>query len=187
MKQETLTTGGVFTLKHYRDGELIHEESSHNIVPTEGLDYILNAAIRNTTDMEISTWYVSLKDNSGDPAAGNTCAQFYGTDGHQEFYDVTEATRPVWSADTPEAGSPSGRMVDNSTTNATFTVDTLTDSAGTIYGAAIMSTNVFSTANGTPGTNDSGGTLLAATTFTSRAVLAGDVLNVEYSLTATSS
>ena len=185
MNYDAMPVGGKFLVRHFRDGKLIHEEESPNIVPIEGLDYTLNVATRGST--QISSWYVTLFDSNTTPASGNTAAQFFGTDGHNELYEITETNRPAWTLDAPVNGNPSGRTVANSTTNATFTCDTITNGSGTVYGAAIFSANVKSALAGSPGANDGTATLLAASRFlTSRSILAGDVLKVEYSLTAAS-
>jgi len=178
MKQnQSVKTGGIFTIHHYREGKEIGKILSPNLVPSEGLDFFLNSTIRGGS--QISSWYVSLFKSNTTPQAGNTCAEFYGTDGHTELTEFTEVTRQAWNHEAPAAGDPSGRMSTNAnSTLATFTVDTL-GGATTIYGATISSSTLDA--------NDAAGTLLAATRFaSSRLILEGDVLKVEYSITATS-
>ena len=51
--------GFVYTVEHYRkDGTLKSIERVHNIIPTVGIDYILNAAIAGGA--QFSTWYLGL-------------------------------------------------------------------------------------------------------------------------------
>ena len=41
-----LRVGFEHTIEHIRNGQLIAVESAHNLVPTEGLNHILNGALR---------------------------------------------------------------------------------------------------------------------------------------------
>jgi hypothetical protein len=177
MKQENLnelevssiSPGGYFTFEHYRDGVMIDTWDTKNIVTDQGLNYILDAALSGATPA--TTHYIGLFKNNYTPVAGDTAALFPGGGVASEANtEYNEATRPTWS----EAGV-SAKVITNSASPAAFTFNT----SVTIYGAFLVSTN---TKAGTTGV------LIAASKFgASRALINGDVLNVTYTLTASSS
>lgn len=166
---QKLKTAGYFTYEHIRNGEVIDTWQEPNLVVDEGINYALDAAFSGGTP--ITTWYIGLFKNNYTPVAGNVAASFPNEGvANEANTEYDEATRPAWT----EAGV-TAKVISNTASPAVFTFNT----AVTIYGAFLVSTN---TKGGTSGT------LAAASKFTaSRAMLNADVLNVTYTLTGSSS
>ena len=160
--------GGYFTFEHIRDGQVIDRWYDSNIVVDEGLNYILDAALSGATAH--TTHYLGLFKNNYTPISSNVMATFPGAGVALEANsEYNEATRRTWN----EAGV-SAKTITNSASPATFTFNTTV----TIYGAFLSSD---STKAGTTGT------LVSAAKFSSaRSMLANDVLNVTYTITASS-
>ena len=168
LESTKMKVAGIFRYEHIRDGEVIDTWEEPNLVVDEGLNYALDAAFSGGTP--ITTWYVTLFKNNYTPIAANVAATFFGAGvANETTTEYTEATRPAWT----EAGV-SAKTITNSASPATFTFGT----GVTVYGAALVSTN---TKGGTTGT------LGAASKFSSaRVMLVSDLLNVTYTLTASS-
>lgn len=163
---QDLTVGGYFTYEHIRDGKVIDTWKEKNIVVNQGLNYILEAALSGGTVN--TTHYVGLFSNNYTP--NNAGVGTLVTDLTEVNAKYNETTRPTWS----EAGA-SSQTISNSASPAAFTFN----ASETIYGAFLISNN---TKGGTTGT------LIAASKFaSSRAVVLNDVLNVTYTLSASSS
>ncbi len=162
---QDLTVGGYFTYEHIRDGKVIDTWKEKNIVVNTGLNYILDAALSGGT---VNTaHYVGLFSNNYTP--NNAGVGTLITDLTEVNAKYNETTRPIWS----EAGA-SSQTISNSASPAAFTFN----ASETIYGAFLISNN---TKGGTTGT------LIAASKFaSSRAMLSSDVLNVTYTLSASS-
>lgn len=73
------------------DGKIRWEERMENIIPNEGRDYILNAALNGGS--QYSTWYIGLFEGSYTPVAGDGAATFPGSATETTAY--TSSTRPV--------------------------------------------------------------------------------------------
>lgn len=137
------------------DGTIRWKEEFHNLIPNAALDHILDVVLHGGTP--ITTWYIGLKD-TGTVVAGDTLPSHAGW---AEITAIYSGNRPEWVE-----GAVSGQSINNTASKASFAI-TGTD---TVYGAMMCSA-----ASGTTGT------LFAAGDFsTSRAVIAGDQLNVEY-------
>lgn len=146
--------------------DVLARELTSNIVPTEGLNYLLSAGVAGGS--QVSPWYVALFEGNYTPVAGLTAATFTAAATECTAYD--EAARVAYVE-----GTPSGGVVDNSASRAVFTMN----ATKTIYGGALLSVSTKSSTSGT---------LLAAARFSSsRAVVDDDELSVRYSLTLTSS
>lgn len=166
---------GHVRLTHYRDGNLIYDawDPVPNILPTEGLDHILDVVMGATA--KSTTWYVGIFDQNVTPAAGDTATAKLGAAGtygecQDAEYDVPATNRPEYI----DVASSAGVMT-NAASKAQFTIA----SSITVYGA-IMTDKQPKT--------DTTGVLLAAKKFTnSRAVVDNDELYVTYQVTATSS
>ena len=154
--------GGVFTVECFdAEGNLRWREENHNIVVNTGLQYILDASLLGVA--AISTWYLGLIGSSPTLVAGDTAASHGGW---SESTAYSNATRPAWTK------TRAAQTASNSASKASFTIN----ATATIYGAFIISDNAKS------GTS---GTLLCECAFaSSRAVLSGDTLNVQYDFTA---
>lgn len=158
--------GGAFDTEHSRDGELLGRDLSPNIIPTEGLNHLLDVLVHGST--QISPWYIALFEGNVTPAANLTGATFAST--------CTETTAYNETARVPyNEGAAAAGATDNGANRAVFTMN----ATKTIYGGAMLSTSPKS---------DATGLILAASKFSaSRAVIAADELAVKYTLTATSS
>jgi hypothetical protein len=161
-----LTLRGVFDVEHWRAGELIGQESAHNLVVNQGLNHILNVVFNAAT--QVTTWYVGLFEGNYTPVAGDTAATFPSNATESTAYG--ESTRPAFV----EAAS-TAQSITNSANKAEFTMN----ATKTIYGAFLSS---VSTKGGTTGT------LAAAARFaSSRSVVAADLLRVTYTINASAS
>jgi len=159
--------GGVFHFSQIRDGEVLDEWDAPNLITNQGLNHALGVVLAAGT--QATSWYVMLKDNTGDPLDG---AETYGTQVFTEITAYDEATRPAWNPATV-----SGQSVANSATVASFTINAST----TVYGAALADSNVISGAT-------AGHYLFCAANFASaKALVSGDTLEVTYTLTAATS
>lgn len=137
----------------------------HNLIPTEGIAYILGAALGATA--KITTWYLAVFSGNVNPAASWTAANFATQ--ASEITSTTEgysnATRPVW---TP--GAVSAGVIGNLASKATF--DIVCTTSVNISGAALLSSN---TRGGTTGS------LASASRFaTVRQVYNGDAFELGY-------
>jgi hypothetical protein len=163
-----MKVGGYFTYEHIRDGKVIDTWQEPNLVVDEGLNYALDAAFSGGSP--ITSWYVGIYKNNYSPIAANVAATFPGAGvANEATTEYSESTRPAWT----EAGV-SSKTITNSASPAVFTFA----SGVTIYGAFLVSSNVKGGTSGKLG---------AASKFvTSRVMLTADVLNVTYTLTASS-
>lgn len=160
--------GGVFDTEHRRVGDMLARDISPNIIPTEGLNHILDVLAHAAT--QITTWYVALFEGNVTPGATLTGPTFDSVLTECTAYD--ETTRVAFD----EAAAASG-VIDNSANRAVFTIN----ATKTVYGGGLLSSSTKQDAT-------AGVICLAASRFSaSRPVVSGDELAVKYSLTATSS
>ena len=143
-----------------------------NLLPDEGLTYLLLAGLGNGT--KLGVWYLSLYAANYTPLAGLTAASYpataseitSGTEGY------TETTRPVWTPTTPTTP-----LIDNLANKAAFTIATA--SSLTVRGAALLSESAKGAVTGK---------LASATKFSADRVLYNtDVFNLAYRVVLTSS
>lgn len=151
-------------------GNIIDEEWVNNIIPNEGIDYILNAAIHG--DTQISTWYFAPFTNDYTPTSSDTYASPGYTEATTEY---SESTRQEWVE-----GAASGQQITNST------AATITAAANvTIYGAGLVGGG---SAPSTKGDTTGGGTLLATAALASPKTLSnGETLDMTYTISGSSS
>jgi len=155
--------GGIFTVDHYREGDLLSSDSSHNIMVNEGLNHVLSVLVAGTT--QIDPWYVALFEGNYTPIAGDSASDIASNSTETTAYD--ESVRQTYVE-----GTASGQSIDNSASKASFTMN----ATKTIYGGFLASIN---TKSGTTGT------LLCASRFdASKSVVATDVLDIQYTLSA---
>lgn len=159
----SLCIGGAFEAR--LNGEGI--DIGPNLIPTEGLNHVLNVILGATA--KISNWYVAPFKGNATPAAGWTAANFTSNSTEAVAADYTEGSRRPLTM-----GSAAGGVISNSASKATFTF------AGslTVYGFGILSVQAAEATTGT--------LFAAARLGTARAVVATDVLDVQYTLTLTS-
>lgn len=160
-----LKIGGRFFVEHIRDGKLIDEWDSPNLVVNEGLNHILDVQFNAAT--QVTTWYIGIFEANYTPVAGVTAATIASASTESTAYD--EATRVEYVE-----ANPTSQVVTNTASKATFTIN----ATKTIYGAFLISN---STKGGTSGV------LFAASQFgASKAVVDNDQLLITYAITASS-
>jgi hypothetical protein len=154
------------------DGVVVHHdvvvlsiENVSNLIPEEGIGYILGAALKGVS--QISSWFIALFEGNYTPVAGVTAATFPAAATESTAY--AEANRVAWTS-----GSVSGGSVSNTASKAVFTMN----ATKTIYGIAQTS---LLTKSGTTGTLVSVARFAAA-----KSVVADDILNVTSTITLTS-
>lgn len=163
--------GGKFLVSLVREGKVIDEFESKNVVVNEGLNYLLNTALDGLAAQ--TAWYIGLFTGNYVPLATDTAATIPTSATETAAY--TSATRPVW---TPPNGGATAQEIDNSASKATFTMN----AAAAVYGAFLISSN---TINNT--TVATAGVLFAASQFSSpRSVVANDQLLITYAVSAVS-
>ena len=160
---------GIYT--HWITGQEFDIRNDHNLIPDEGLNYILNEMMLSSAAAVPRTWYVMIHSGTGTPSAALNAANYDGTlseiTSGSEGY--TEATRVLWVGD---AVDTSNTEVTNTATPATFTIITASNLA--VNGAAITS---ISTKGSTAGT------LMSAGKFTATRTLANtDEFNLKYKI-----
>jgi hypothetical protein len=150
----TMSKGGILCPAHAagawrveifdRNGRKEHEELIHNIVVTEGENYLLSIGLDAGT--QITSWFVGLLSATPTVAAGDVM------NSHSGWTEVTaydEANRQTWTGGTASAGS-----INNSASPAVMTIS----ADSTQIGGAFLTSN--NTKGGTTGT------LYAAGAFT---------------------
>lgn len=138
-----------------------------NIIPNEGLDYALDVALSNGS--QLSTWYIAPFSGDVTPTSSYTASNFDST--ATEFTNYDEASRQTWS----DAGVAS-QSVDNSASTADFTISA---GGGTVRGGALLSNSTK---------ESTAGKIFACSRFSADRVLAeADVLSLTYTLSASSS
>lgn len=110
-----------------------------NRVVNQGLNYILNAALRG--EGTISSWYIAPFAANVTPAANLTAANFAST--QTEFTNYDEPNRVAWITD----AAASAQELINNTSPAVFTIGSGVQT--TIYGAGLLSTQAKSATSGT--------------------------------------
>lgn len=144
---------------------ILSTEEVSNLIPTEGLNYMLGTALTGVT--QSTTWYIALFEGNYTPVAGVTAATFPAD--ATECTAYTEAARVTWTPGAISAGS-----VSNTASKAVFTIN----ATKTVYGIAQTSVSTKSATTGT---------LMSVARFSvAKSVVATDVLNVTSTISATS-
>jgi hypothetical protein len=122
---ETTPDGGVLFAKagaigyggYAHDINGMDERFDKNLLPDEGLIYLLSVGLNNGTKLPV--WYMSMYSANYTPIANLTAASYPATT--SEFTSntegYTEATRPVWTPTTPTTP-----LIDNLLNKASFTI-----------------------------------------------------------------
>ena len=154
---------GIVTLRHLGPGgDLLHEETGHNLFTNEGLDALLDDLFGAG-----GTYYIGLKDDAAAPAAGHTAAQIGGTNVWDEITTYDEATREAYTV-----AAAASQQVTNSASVASFAINA-TDDVGGIFMIDVSTKGATS------------GNLITAIDFASaRSVQSGDTLEVTYTISA---
>lgn len=159
--------GGAFTHEVHRGGDSLGIITDDNIVVTEGLNYLLGAALHD--DPKVATWYCSLFKTNSVPVAGLVAADYDTT--LDELTEYNEATRPAFVE-----AAPAGGIISNSANKAQFSINATVAN----WGAALLSDSAKESAA-------VGQKLLAAVKYDAVRNLQNlDILSLQYSLTATS-
>lgn len=116
-------------------GQLVDKWDQTNLIPIEGVHYMLNAAFREGT--QLPSWYIALYEGNYTPVAGLTAATFPAA--ASECTTYTNATRPAFVPAAPVSGS-----IDNVASIASFT----SSADKTIYGGAILSSSAKGSTSG---------------------------------------
>lgn len=162
MKEMGLSVEG---LEQRGDSVVLSIEDVTNLIPTEGLNYMLGASLTGVA--QTSAWFIALFEGNYTPVAGVTAATFPANATESTAY--TEATRVAWVAGVIAAGS-----VSNTASKAVFTMN----ATKSIYGIAQTSISAKSAVTGT---------LVSVARFDAvKNVVATDVLNVTSTMSATS-
>ena len=142
----------------------------HNVVPTEGLNHVLDVTLHGST--QITAWYLGLFSGAVTPGATLTAATVTavlteitsGTDGY------SEATRVAYN----EAAASSGSTT-NAANKAAFTI-AMSSGNLTVNGCFLASASAKGATTGT---------LYSASRFSAARTLAnGDIFNLGYTITA---
>lgn len=148
-----------------QDVVVLSTEVVSNLIPTEGLNYILGAALTGVTPL--TSWFIGLFEGNYTPVSGVTAASFPADATESTAYD--ESTRVAWVP-----GAIASGVVSNSASKAVFTMN----ASKTIYGLAQSSANAKSATSGK---------IVSVARFGSpKAVVDDDILNVTSTITVTS-
>ena len=159
------TASGIYT--HWVTGQESDMREDHNILPDEGLNYLLGVGLKSAT--QITAWFLMLHSGTGTPTNALNAANYNAT--LSEITSATEgyseATRVSWAGDAVDTVNTE---VINDATPAAFTVVTATSLA--VNGAGLVSTSTK---------GSTAGTLISAGKFTATRTLSDtDVFNLKY-------
>lgn len=147
------------------DSVVLSVEDVTNLIPTEGLNYLLGAGLTGVT--QIAAWFIALFEGNYVPTATITAATFTATATESVAYN--EAARVAWVPGAIAAGS-----VSNTLSKAVFTMN----ATKSIYGIGQLSASAKTATTGT---------IVSCAAFAAvKNVVATDVLSVTSTLTATS-
>jgi hypothetical protein len=157
--------GFTYTIETVRNGVVVDTEVVHNIIPTEGINYLLNVGFKGGA--QNATWYLGLYSGNYTATSADTMAAFPAAATESVAY--AETARQTFTSGSVAVGS-----LDNSASVATFT----SNAAQTIYGGFMSSSSVKA------GTS---GVLASVVRFGSPKVLGiGDLLKVTAGIAAAS-
>ena len=152
-------------LERRGDSVVLSVEDVSNLIPTEGLNYMLGTALIGVA--QLASWFIALFEGNYTPVAGVTAATFVAAATESTAYN--EATRVAWTPGAITAGS-----VSNTASKAVFTMN----ATKSIYGIAQTSVSAKSAVTGV---------LMSVALFAAvKNVVNTDVLNVTSTLSATS-
>ncbi len=154
-----------YLIEVIKDGVVVDSEIVDNIVPTEGLNHVLNTVFKGGP--QIASWYLGVFKGNYTPVPGDTAATLPGA--AVESADYVGTNRIAF---TP--GIVAGGAVSNSTAVAEFSFTT----EATIYGGFMTSAQARGATTGT---------LMSVVKFASaKAVDAGALLRVTAGVTLNS-
>ena len=157
--------GALASGEYFYDSNGANPESTANLLPTQALNYLLEAGMRG--GVAHSQWYLAIFSGAYTPVAGVTASTFTSsaTEITSASEGYTETTRRPWTS-----VAASGGFTDNVADRAAFTIASANEV--TIRGAALLSDPIKG------GTN---GVLLSIARFTNaRTESRGNVFNLGY-------
>lgn len=157
--------GALASGEYFYDSNGANPESTANLLPTQGLNYLLETSLRNGAQQ--TQWYLAIFSGAYTPVAGVTASTFTSsaTEITSASEGYTETTRRPWTS-----VAASGGVTDNVADRAAFTIASANEV--TIRGAALLSDPIKG------GTN---GVLLSIARFTyARTESSGNVFNLGY-------
>lgn len=158
--------GLTYLVEVIRDGVVVDREEVHNLVPTQGLNHILNVEFKALT--QVTAWYLAIFEGNYVPTAADTAAALPAASTESTAYD--EATRVLFAGGTVADG-----VLDNSASRAEFTMN----ATKTIYGAYMSSA---------PAKGATTGVVISSVRFSSaKNLVATDILRITAGMTLTSS
>lgn len=158
--------GFTYTVEHIRGGVVIDREEVHNLIPLEGLNFLLNSEFKGTAVP--ATWYIAVYEGNYTPTLADTAAAFPAA--ATETTSYAEAARVAYVP-----GTVTGGTLDNAASPATFTFN----ASKTIYGGFMSSASAKSAVTGT---------LISAVRFASpKTPTVGDLLKITAGFTFASS
>lgn len=158
--------GLTYLVEVIRDGVVIDREEVHNLVPTQGLNHILNVEFKSTT--QVTAWYLAIFEGNYVPTSADTAAALPAA--ATECTAYAESTRVLFVG-----GTVAGGVLDNSASRAEFTMN----AAKTIYGAFMTSA---------PAKGATTGVVISSVRFSAaKNLVATDILRITAGMTLTSS
>ena len=157
--------GALASGEYFYDSNGANPESTANLLPTQGLNYMLETSLRNGAAH--TQWYLAIFSGAYTPVSGVTAATFTSaaTEITSASEGYTETTRRPWTS-----VAASGGVTDNVADRAAFTIASANEV--TIRGAALLSDPIKG------GTN---GVLLSIARFTNaRTESGGNIFNLGY-------
>lgn len=146
-----------YGFEQVRDGKVIASWGEKNLIPTEGLNHILDVVCKGGSP--VATWFVGIFEGDYTPVATDTAATLPALSTESTAY--SEAVRQTWVEGAIAAGA-----VSNSASKAEFTIN----ASKTIYGCFLSSVSAKSS---------TAGVILSVVRFgTPKAFLSGDILRV---------
>lgn len=119
--------GFVYTVEHVRGGEVLGSEVVHNLVPNEGIEYLLRVALLSGTPN--TAWAVGIYQGDYVPDPDVTGVTVAAASEECSVYQNT--FRPAWT------GAYSAGSADNSASKAEFVMT----SDAAVYGAFLVTNN----------------------------------------------
>ena len=177
MERPAIVTPGfsiksIYDVEHWRKGRLLSKTQDHNLVVTEGLNFLLNVMFGGTTAFD--PWNILIFETTPSPAldATSTYVTGHGTD----WTECNSFAAPTVRPEYVDAAAAAG-VITNAASKAVFTMS----DTKTIYGAALVGGAESATVRDVT----AGNFIFCAALFGSaKSVVSTDVLNVSITITA---
>ena len=180
--KDGLRPHGIFKLKHFRDGKLIHEEETNNIVVTEGKDYMEAVALEGFTPK--TAWYLAMFTGNTAPVVADTAgtqnAVHPDAVGTPIATRLVEAVNPTHIVETVrQAWTPNAANEASSSSNSDAPAVYTMNADDIIYGAYMISSATQA------GVAETDVVLAAASFSTPRSVFDTDLIQLVYEIILT--